>query len=120
MAEATVHPNHQLISSEDIEGTSVYSPSRKEIGSIDHLMIDKRSGKISYAVMSFGGFLGLGHSHYPIPWPALRYDKSIEGFITNVTEPQLRDAPAFSDDSWDDRNWEDKVHRHYKAQPYWV
>ena len=53
MAEATVHPNHQLISSEDVEGTSVYSPGREEIGSIDHLMIDKRSGKISYAVMSF-------------------------------------------------------------------
>ena len=80
MAEATVHPNHQLISSEDVEGTSVYSPGREEIGSIDHLMIDKRSGKISYAVMSFGGFLGLGHSHYPIPWSALRYDKVAEGF----------------------------------------
>ena len=67
MADATVHPNHQLISSERVQGTSVYSPNRDEIGSIDHLMIDKVSGKITYAVMSFGGFLGLGHSHYPIP-----------------------------------------------------
>jgi PRC-barrel domain len=120
MAEATVHPNHKLISSEDVEGTSVYSPNRDQIGSIDHLMIDKVSGKISYAVMSFGGFLGLGHSHYPIPWSSLRYDKGVEGFVTNISEAQLRDAPAFSDDSWQDRNWEDSVHRHYDAQPYWI
>jgi hypothetical protein len=120
MAEATVHPNHKLISSEDVEGTSVYSPNRDKIGSIDHLMIDKVSGKISYAVMGFGGFLGLGHSHYPIPWSSLRYDKGVEGFVTNISETQLRDAPAFSDDSWQDRNWEASVHRHYDAQPYWL
>lgn len=120
MADATVHPNHKLISSEDVEGTTVYSPTREEIGSIDHLMIDKVSGRVSYAVMSFGGFLGLGHSHYPVPWKALRYDKSVEGFVTNITENQLRDAPAFSDDSWQDRNWETSVHKHYGSEPYWL
>jgi hypothetical protein len=120
MANATVHPNHKMISSEDVEGTNVYSPAREEIGSIDHLMIDKVSGKITYAVMSFGGFLGLGHSHYPIPWSALRYDTEAEGFVTNVTEAQLRDAPAFSDDSWQDRNWETRVHEHYRSDPYWL
>ena len=119
MAEATVHPNHQLISSEDVEGTSVYSPSRKEIGSIDHLMIDKRSGKISYAVMSFGGFLGLGHSHYPVPWAALKYDTGLGGYRTGITEQQLKDAPEFSDDSWSDRGWESSTHRHYGVAPYW-
>lgn len=119
MADATVHPNHQLISSEDVEGTKVYSPNREQIGTIDHLMIDKVSGKVTYAVMSFGGFLGLGHSHYPVPWAALTYDTSLEGFVTNITENQLRDAPAFSDDSWGDRDWERRVYSHYDVQPYW-
>ena len=71
MATATAHPNHQLISSEDVEGTNVYDLKGSKIGEIDHLMIDKVSGSVTYAVMSFGGFLGVGHSHYPIPWGAL-------------------------------------------------
>ena len=100
MAQATAHPNHQLISSEDVEGTEVYDNAGKNIGEIDHLMIDKVSGRVGYAVMSFGGFMGLGHSHYPVPWGALKYDTSLGGFRTNITEQQLKDAPQFSDDSW--------------------
>jgi sporulation protein YlmC with PRC-barrel domain len=76
MASATAHPNHQLISSEDVEGVNVYDMQGKKIGEIDHLMIDKISGRVTYAVMSFGGFLGLGHSHYPVPWGALKYAQS--------------------------------------------
>jgi hypothetical protein len=56
--------------------------------------------------MSFGGFMGLGHSHYPIPWAALTYDKSLGGFRTNITEKQLRE-------------WETRTHRHYGAPEYW-
>jgi len=119
VARATAHPNHQLISSEDVEGTTVYDMSGKKIGEIDHLMIDKVSGRVTYAVMSFGGFLGLGHSHYPLPWGALTYDPTLDGFRTGVTEAQLRDAPAFSDDAWTDRNWEARTHEHYRVQPYW-
>jgi hypothetical protein len=119
MATATVHPNHQLISSEDVEGTSVYGPDNTKVGDIDHLMIDKVSGRVTYAVMSFGGFLGLGHSHYPLPWAALKYDTALGGYRTGVTEQQLKDAPAFSDDSWGDRNWETRVHQHYGAPAYW-
>ena len=119
MASATQHPNHQLISSEDVEDTEVYDATGKNIGEVDHLMIDKASGRVAYAVISFGGFLGLGHSHYPVPWGALKYDTSLGGFRTNVTEQQLKDAPEFSDDSWGDRNWETRTHQHYNAQYYW-
>jgi sporulation protein YlmC with PRC-barrel domain len=119
MANATVHPNHALISSEDVEGADVYDPKGNKVGDIDHLMIDKMSGRVSYAVMSFGGFLGLGHSHYPVPWSSLKYDTSLEGYVTGITESQLRDAPEFSDDSWGDRNWETRVHKHYGAAAYW-
>ena len=119
MASSTSHPNHNLISSEDVEGTSVYDMKGTKIGDIDHLMIDKVSGRVTYAVMSFGGFLGLGHSHYPVPWTALKYDTNQGGYVTGITERQLKDAPAFSDDSWSDRNWETRTHSHYKVPPYW-
>jgi len=113
MANTTVHPDHRMISSEDVQGTKVYGLDGKQIGEIDHLMIDKASGQVTYAVMSFGGFLGLGHSHYPLPWRALNYDVSLGGYRTSVTEQQLQDAPAFSDDSWVDREWERRVQQHY-------
>ena len=119
MAKATTHPNHSLISSEDVEGTNVYDMKGTKIGDIDHLMIDKVSGRVTYAVMSFGGFLGLGHSHYPIPWGALKYDTNLDGYLTSVTEQQLKDALAFSDDAWSNRNWEMQTHTHYRVQPYW-
>jgi hypothetical protein len=119
MARATAHPDHRCISSEDIHGTTVYGADGSNIGEIDHLIIDKLSGRVAYAVMSFGGFMGLGHSHYPIPWGALTYDKSLGGFRTNVTEQQLKDAPEFSDDSWQDRDWEVRTHRHYGVPEYW-
>jgi sporulation protein YlmC with PRC-barrel domain len=120
MATATAHPNHQLISSEDVEGTNVYDMKGSKIGEIDHLMIDKVSGRVTYAVMSFGGFIGLGHSHYPVPWAALKYDTKLGGYVTGITEQQLKDAPAFSDDSWTDRNWESQTYKHYKVTPYWA
>jgi sporulation protein YlmC with PRC-barrel domain len=119
MARATAHPDHQCISSEDIHGTEVYGADGKNIGEIDHLIIDKVSGRVAYAVLSFGGFVGLGHSHYPIPWGALTYDTSLGGFRTNITEQQLKDAPEFSDDSWQDRDWETRTHRYYGTPTYW-
>ena len=115
----TAHPNHAFISSEDVEGTKVFDRKGTRIGEIDHLMIDKVSGRVAYAVMSFGGFLGLGHSHYPVPWGALTYDTTLGGFRTNITEQQLKDAPEFSDDTWGDRDWEARTHKHYSAPHYW-
>jgi hypothetical protein len=119
MTRATAHPDHRLISSEDVHGTDVYGAGDESIGEIDHLLIEKISGRVAYAVMSFGGFLGLAHSHYPIPWAALKYDTALGGYRTGITEQQLKDAPAFSDDSWDDRDWESRTHQHYGAAPYW-
>ena len=94
MTKATVHPDHRLISSEDVQGTDVYGIGDEVIGEIDHLLIEKVSGRVSYAVMSFGGFLGLGHSHYPIPWSALKYDTALGGYRTGITESQLRTLPS--------------------------
>jgi PRC-barrel domain len=117
MAKATANLDHRLISSEDVEGTTVYSLGDERVGEIDHLVIDKRSGRVAYAVLSFGGFWT--YSHYPVPWAALTYDKSLGGFRTRTTENQLKDAPEFSDDSWTDRDWEQRTHEHYGAPTYW-
>src|SRR5262245_3342064 len=119
MAKATVHPNHQLISSEDVKGTNVYAPDGTQIGDVDHLVIDRVSGRVAYAMIRFGGFLGLGHSHYPVPWAALKYDVNLGGYVTGITEQQLKDAPAFGIAAWGDRSLEAAVHKHYGVTRYW-
>jgi hypothetical protein len=116
---ATANPGFDLVSSQDMEGATVFDPQGEEIGEIDHLMIDRASGRVRYAVMAFGGFLGLGHSHYPLPWNSLAYDARSQGYVADISEEQLRDAPEFSDDSWSDRDWERRLHEHYHARPYW-
>ena len=94
-----------LIGSDKVEGTAVYGANDTKIGSIERVMIDKKSGKVSYAVLSFGGFLGIGDDHYPLPWQSLKYDTRLGGYRTGVTEDQLRGAPKYRDDS--DWNWTD-------------
>jgi len=116
---ATAQPMNQLISSDNVHGTNVYGAGDAKVGEIDHLMIDKSTGRVSYAIMSFGGFLGLGESHYPVPWNALKYDTALGGYRTGITEQQLRDAPEFERDPWNDRGWETRTHEHYGVPPYW-
>ena len=115
---ATASTDSEMLSSEDVEGLEVYDRSGRDIGSIDHLMIEKRTGQVRYSVISFGGFLGLGKSHYPIPWDALEYDPSLRGYRTDVAEQQLRDAPEFSDDSWQRRDYEDRLRAHYSRRDW--
>jgi hypothetical protein len=94
-----------LIGSDKVEGTAVYGPDDTKIGSIERVMIDKKSGRVSYAVLSFGGFLGMGDDHYPLPWQSLKYDTNIGGYRTGITESQLKSAPRFgNDNAW---NWND-------------
>jgi hypothetical protein len=108
-----------LIGSDKVEGTTVYDAHGEKIGSIERVMIEKRSGQVAYAVLSFGGFLGIGSDYYPIPWESLSYDTSLGGYRTNLTEEQLRGAPKYSGNDWD---WEDrergrKVYEYY-GMPY--
>jgi hypothetical protein len=91
-----------LIGSDKVEGTAVYGADENKIGSIERVMIDKISGKVSYAVLGFGGILGLGNDHYPLPWQSLKYDTRLGGYVTGVTEQQLRGAPKFTEGrDWD-------------------
>ena len=118
----TERTGKRLIESDRVEGTTVYNPQGNNIGSIKRIMIDKISGQVAYAVMSFGGFLGMGTEEHAIPWNKLTYDTSLEGFRADITEQQLRGAPAYSRDrnyDWSDRNRERELHSHYSARPYW-
>src|ERR1700758_4247852 len=91
-----------LIGSDKVEGTAVYGADDNKIGSIERVMIDKVSGKVSYAVLGFGGFLGIGNDHYPLPWQSLKYDTRLGGYVAGVTEKQLRGAPKY----YDSRDWD--------------
>jgi hypothetical protein len=111
-----------LIASDRVEGTTVYDPSGKSIGSILRLMIEKQSGKVAYAVMSFGGFLGMGQDTHAIPWNKLDYDTSLGGYRTDITAEQLKGAPAFSserDHDFTDRNRERELHDYWRTPYYW-
>ena len=104
-----------LISSDKVEGTDVYNAQSEHMGSIERVMIEKRSGQVSYAVVSFGGFLGMGSDYYPLPWPALKYDTNLGGYRTTITEQQLKGAPKYQGNSWD---WEDYERRRHVYDYY--
>jgi hypothetical protein len=117
----TRETTHSLIGSDKVDGTAVYGPDQEKIGSIERVMIDKISGKVAYAVLSFGGFLGMGEDYYPVPWSTLNYDTNLAGYRVNLTKDQLEKAPSYSEsEGW---NWsrenDRRVHDYYRANPYW-
>jgi sporulation protein YlmC with PRC-barrel domain len=87
-----------VISSDKVEGTTVYNPQGEKLGSIDDLMIDRATGQVRYAVLEFGGFLGMGTDRYPIPWSMLKYDDGRSGYIVPLDKARLEKAPRYSDE----------------------
>ena len=110
-----------LIASDRVEGTPVFRSGGKRIGSIKRIMLDKQRGTVAYAVMGFGGFLGIGDDYYPLPWALLTYDEGLGGYRVDVTDDQLKGAPAYARDGWDfgDRAKEAALYDYYGAAPYW-
>ena len=122
MAGIATDETTRLIGSDKVEGTAVRRSNGDKVGSIERVMIDKRSGKVAYAVMSFGGFLGIGDEYRALPWNVLKYNEDLDAYELNVTEDQLRGAPA-PERGWDtgavDRGWERNIHDYYRVSPYW-
>ncbi|HKH95657.1 MAG TPA: PRC-barrel domain-containing protein [Beijerinckiaceae bacterium] len=85
----------RLIASNKVEGTAVYNQEGEHLGSVYNFMVDKVSGQVAYAVMSFGGFLGLGDSYHPLPWKALRYDTKLGGYVVDLDRDRLAGAPSY-------------------------
>jgi sporulation protein YlmC with PRC-barrel domain len=95
---------NRLISSEKVDGTAVYNTKGEKIGHIDHLMIGKRSGQVEYAVMSFGGILGMREKYHPLPWDTLDYDTERDGYVVDVDKEQLEKAPSYEEGQQPDYN----------------
>jgi sporulation protein YlmC with PRC-barrel domain len=112
-----------LIEASRVQDTNVYNVAGEKLGAVHDLMIDKRSGTTSYAVVSFGGFLGVGENYFPIPWSKLKYDEKLGGYVTDIEVGELEGAPAYvagAEPRWGDRAYEEELHRFYGAAPYWA
>lgn len=108
-----------LISSQKVDGTSVYNLDGSSIGTIDHMMIDKFTGQVEYAVMSCGGFLGIGESYSPVPWKSLTYDVNLGGYVIDTDRAQLEKAPRFQSTgkpNWSDRAYTDRVDEYWQVK----
>ena len=105
----------RLIASNKVEGTPVYGRRGERLGSIYNFMVDKRSGQVEYAVMSYGGFLGLGQRYYPLPWRILTYDTREGGYRIRMSERDLEHAPSFDreDEPRFNRDYDRRVHDYY-------
>ncbi len=122
MQTAKTSETNGLISSEKVDGTAVYGRDGERIGSVKSLMIEKRGGRVTDAVVSVGGFLGIGEKYHSLPWSTLKYDTDVDGYRLDVTEDQLRSGPTFDETSADnvlDRAYQHRVYSHYGVNPYW-
>jgi hypothetical protein len=108
-----------VIESDRVEGTAMFDLQGHRIGTIKRLLIEKVSGRVVYVDVTFGGFLGVGVHHHTIPWEKLTYDKQLEGYHTDITEEQVRGAPAFSrdDEDWPDREREQEMWDYWRDLP---
>jgi len=104
----------RLIAADKVEGTTVYNGAGEKLGSVEDIMLDKMSGKACYAVLSFGGFLGMGTKQYPLPWEKLTYDTNMGGFVVNIDKSTLENAPVYTEGEM--RESGRAVDTHYNAR----
>jgi hypothetical protein len=112
----------RLIAADKVNGTAVYDRAGERLGTVYDVMIDKVSGKVAYAVMSFGGFLGIGERYHPLPWSVLDYDTALGGYVVDLDRRRLEGAPSYAaneDIDWNDRAWGQRVSDYYGTRPYW-
>lgn len=111
-----------ILAASAMTGCPVRNPSGEDLGTIEELMIDLEYGCIAYAVLSFGGFLGMRNKRFAIPWEALTWDAQSKEFVLDVDKELLKSAPGFDKDRWPDfadRTWAGEVHEYYGRPPYW-
>jgi len=121
-SQPSTSQSHSLIASDRVEGTPVRRTGGEKIGTIERLMVDKLTGNVAYAVLSFGGFLGMGQKHAPIPWARLTYDRMLGAYRLDLSDEDLRQAPSVAageEFDWGDRSREVEIHNYYRVPPYW-
>lgn len=105
-----------------ILGVKVINAQREDLGNIEDLVLDARNNRVAYAILSFGGFLGMGDRHFAIPFEALSFDLSEKVAVLDIDKDRLKNAPGFDKDDWPDMAnpaWGSEVFRHYGYRPYW-
>jgi len=114
-------PGPELMGANTLIGNDVYNLKNEDLGDIKEIMLDMRTGRVSYAVLSFGGFLGMGEKLFAVPWSALTLDTQNKRFTLNVEKDRLESAPGFDQDSWPnmaDPSWAKSIHDYYGTKPY--
>ena len=115
-------PGPYVMEADTLEGNDVVNAQGEKLGDIKSIMIDVPSGRVAYAVLSSGGFLGIGGKLFAIPWSALTLDADNKCFILNIDKERLKNAPGFDKDHWPsmaDQRWATEVHSYYERRPYW-
>ncbi len=115
-------PGPRIMSASTLEGDEVVNRQGEKLGELEEIMIDVTTGRIAYAVLSTGGFLGIGDKLFAVPWRALTLDPENHCFILDVDKQRLEQAPGFDKDHWPtmaDQSWAEHVHGYYGQRPYW-
>lgn len=110
------------VKASSIIGTDVVNPKGENLGEVKEVVIDPRTGKVAYAVVSFGGFLGMGEKLFAIPFSAFEYDLAENEYVIDITKERLEAAPGFDNDHWpsmSDEKWNRTVYSYYGQSPYW-
>ncbi len=111
-----------LIAASKVSGTSVYNVAGDKLGTVYDVMIDKVSGAAAYAVMSFGGFLGIGDKYHPLPWSMLTYDALQGGYVVDLDRDRLEGAPVYASDDgagWREEGWDQRIDDYYGVRSAW-
>lgn len=115
-------PGPQIMAADTLEDNDVVNAAGEDLGEIEHIMLDVQRGRIAYAVLSMGGFLGMGEKLFAVPWSALKLDADNKCFILDVDKQTLQNAPGFDKDNWPamaDKTFCQSVYSHYGQRPYW-
>ena len=113
-------PGPHLMGADTLVGNEVYNTDAEDLGDIKEIMLDMRSGRVSYAVLSFGGFMGMGEKLFAVPWDALKLDTENKRFVLDVDMDRLKTAPGFDKAHWPDMadaSWEKSIHAYYGTTP---
>jgi sporulation protein YlmC with PRC-barrel domain len=113
------HDYRRVLAADTLQGDTVRNPSGEDLGKIESIMIDIPTGRVAYAVLSYGGFLGMGNKLFAVPWDAFNVDEQNHEFILDIAKDRLEDAPGFDKDHWPDMadpDWAGPVHDYYSGR----
>lgn len=120
MYKTSTGPGPSLMGADTLIGDSVVNGQEEDLGDIKEIMLDMRTGQVAYAVLSFGGFLGMGEKLFAVPWQALQLDTVNKRFVLNLDKAKLKNAPGFDPDAWPDMSdvgWSNQIHSFYGTDP---